>query len=271
MSILEIAGLEKTYEDGTNALDGIGLEVESGEFLAIIGSSGAGKSTMLRCINQLVEPTGGQCRFDGMDLSSCSGKQLRAARQDIGMVFQQFNLVDRLTAIENVLTGDLSDVGLLNTLLKRFPESDQKAAYSLLSRVGIADQATQRADTLSGGQQQRVGLARMMYQSPKVILADEPIASLDPQSAETVMEQLHAYCRDESVPVLVNLHQVDIALDYADRVVGLSDGTKVYDGPTDGLDEHRIDTIYDESIAEVSDGTISVEQDQPLRKVTDPA
>ena len=271
MSILEISGLEKTYDEGTKALDGIDLEVESGEFVVIIGSSGAGKSTMLRCINQLVEPTGGQCRFDGMDLSTCSGKQLRAARQNVGMVFQQFNLVDRLTAIENVLTGDLSGLGLLNTLLKRFPEENRKEAYSLLSKVSIADQATQRADTLSGGQQQRVGLARMMYQSPKVILADEPIASLDPQSAETVMEQLHAYCRDESVPVLVNLHQVDIALEYADRIVGLSDGTKVYDGPTDGLDEECIDMIYDESVAEVSDGTVSIERDQPPAELTETA
>jgi len=269
MSVLEISDLEKTYDDGTEALGGVDLEVESGEFVAIIGSSGAGKSTMLRCINQLVEPTGGKCTFDGINMTNCSGDELRAARQNVGMVFQQFNLVDRLTAIENVLTGDLSELGLLNTLLKRFPEEDRKEAYSFLSHVGIADQASQRADTLSGGQQQRVGLARMMYQSPKVILADEPIASLDPQSAETVMEQLHAYCRNESVPVLINLHQVDIALEYADRIIGLSDGTKVYDGPTDGLDEDRIDSIYDESVAEVSDGTLTIEQDQSPIEVTE--
>jgi phosphonate transport system ATP-binding protein len=244
MSVLELRGLDKTYDDGTEALTGVNLSVDGSEFVAVIGSSGAGKSTMLRCVNQLVEPTDGDCLFRGTDLITCSSSELQAARRDIGMVFQQFNLVDRLTAIENVMTGDLSELGTFQMLLKRFPKENRQEAYELLDYVGIGDQASQRADTLSGGQQQRVALARMMYQEPALIVADEPIASLDPQSAKTVMNQLQSYCKDEDVPVLVNLHQVDTALEYADRVVGLSDSTKVYDGPPERLDKDAIDQIY---------------------------
>lgn len=265
MTVLELSNLQKTYEDGTKALDGIDLTVDGGEFVAVIGSSGAGKSTLLRCINRLVDPTAGVCEFQGTDLTTCSTDELKTARKDIGMVFQQFNLVARLTAIENVMTGDLTDLGFIDTLLKRFPEDSRKEAYELLDEVGISEQATQRADTLSGGQQQRVGLARMMYQSPDLILADEPIASLDPQSAATVMDQLESYCREHHVPVLVNLHQVDIALEYADRVVGLSDGQKVYDGPAAALDDSQVDAIYDGT--DVSISAPSATQQQAPREV----
>lgn len=254
MSVLELHDLDKTYDDGTEALNGVDLTVAGSEFVAVIGSSGAGKSTMLRCVNHLVEPTGGDCLFHGTDLTECPSKELQAARGDIGMMFQQFNLVDRLTAIENVMSGDLSDLGTVQMLLKRFPEQNRQKAYELLDYVGIGDQASQRADTLSGGQQQRVALARMMYQEPELIVADEPIASLDPQSAETVMDQLRSYCKNENVPVLVNLHQVDTALEYADRIVGLSDGVKVYDGPSELLNEADIDQIY-------ADGTKPVNPD----------
>lgn len=254
MTVLELRDLNKTYDDGTEALAGVDLTVDGSEFVAVIGSSGAGKSTMLRCVNQLVEPTGGDCLFRGIDLTDCSSGELQSARRDIGMVFQQFNLIDRLTAIENVMAGDLSELGPIQMLLKRFPKESRQEAYELLDFVGIGDQASQRADTLSGGQQQRVALARMMYQEPELIVADEPIASLDPQSAETVMNQLQSYCKYEDVPVLVNLHQVDTALEYADRVVGLSDGVKVYDGPSERLDEDAIGQIY-------ADGTDPVDVD----------
>ncbi|WP_440765517.1 phosphonate ABC transporter ATP-binding protein [Natronorubrum sp. DTA7] len=263
MAVLELRDLEKTYDDGTEALTGVDLTVDGSEFVAVIGSSGAGKSTMLRCVNQLVEPTGGDCLFRGTDLTDCSSSDLQAARRDIGMVFQQFNLVDRLTAIENVMVGDLSELGLFQMLLKRFPKASRQEAYELLDYVGIGDQAGQRADTLSGGQQQRVALARMMYQEPDLIVADEPIASLDPQSAETVMNQLQSYCKTENVPVLVNLHQVDTALEYADRVVGLSDGATVYDGSPERLDEDAIDQIY-------ADGTDPVDVDPIAGDVTAP-
>lgn len=263
MTILELNDLQKTYHDGTDALNGIDLTVDVSEFIAIIGSSGAGKSTMLRCINQLVEPTTGTVTFHGTDLTECSGEGLQEARRDIGMVFQQFNLVNRLTAIENVVAGDLSQLNAVQMLLKRFPKESRKEAYELLDYVGIGDQASQRADTLSGGQQQRVALARMMYQEPKLIIADEPIASLDPQSAETVMNQLTTYCNEENVPVLVNLHQVETALEYADRIVGLSEGVKVYDGPAEHLDEDAIDQIY-------ADGKDPVKVDPVEGRVTTP-
>jgi len=243
-SILKVQNLRKVYSDGTAALQGIDMEVHQGEFIAVIGPSGAGKSTLLRCINRLVEPTEGIVLFDGMDATKASGKQIRRLRREVGMVFQSFNLIQRVSVLRNVLNGRLGYMGNLSGAFGLYSKSDTEEAKRILSRVGLREQMYKRADELSGGQQQRVGIARALSQKPKLILADEPIASLDPVTSETVMEHLYTICREDGITCLVNLHQVDVAKKYATRIIGIHKGTVVFDGPPEKLTDDVTERVY---------------------------
>lgn len=245
---LLIEQLNKTYPNGTRALCDLDLEVSGEELVVILGPSGAGKSTLLRCVNRLVTPTSGHIHFKGEDVTRFSGRELRKVRLRIGMIFQQFNLVRRLTVLENVLAGRLahrrgiSARGL--SLLKMFPESERDQAFECLRKVHIENLAFQRADTLSGGQQQRVAIARTLAQEPDMILADEPVASLDPASAETVMRILEQIHIEHEIPVIVNLHQIDLGKRYGKRIIGMNSGRICFDGPPEDLTESKLLSVY---------------------------
>lgn len=241
---VETRHLSKVYPDGTRALEDVSFSIESGEFAVVIGRSGAGKSTLLRCINGLVEPTSGEVFVGEHCLTGLGGGRLRAARRELGFIFQQFNLVRRLTALENVLCGRLAGTPIFASCFKRFAKQDRIKALECLERVGLAEKAHQRADTLSGGQQQRVGIARALAQSPRVILADEPVASLDPESSRVVMDTLRALSDEEGIAVLCNLHQVELAGSYADRILGVRDGELVLDAPAPDVSREEIDVVY---------------------------
>jgi phosphonate transport system ATP-binding protein len=243
-TLLSIRRLTKTYPTGKQALAGIDLEVGASGVVAIIGSSGAGKSTLIRCINRLVEPTGGAVVLGGLDITALERAELRMARRRIGMIFQEFNLVERLTVMENVLSGRLGHVGLLATLTRRFPPSDVAGAFELLDKVGLAGYQDTRADALSGGQRQRVGIARALMQHPELLLVDEPTASLDPKTARQIMRLIRALAAERNTPALVNIHDVGLARDFSDRVVGLKDGSVVFDGPPLALTADALTAIY---------------------------
>jgi phosphonate transport system ATP-binding protein len=228
--MLEIKNLTKIYDDGTVALRDVSFKVEDGEFLIIIGLSGSGKSTLLRCINRLIEPTEGQIVWDGADITQAEPAELRHIRRRIGMIFQQFNLVKRSTVLTNVLGGRLGYVNPWPSLLHRFPKQDRDMAMQALERVGITDQAYKRADDLSGGQQQRVGIARALMQEPRIILADEPVASLDPVLAHSILEHLEQLNQEDDITILCSLHYLDLVQRYATRVIGLREGRIVYRG-----------------------------------------
>ena len=242
--LLELRGLAKSYDGRARALDGVNLEVRRGEFVSIIGSSGAGKSTLLRCVNRLIDPTEGSVIFDGDDVTRVHGRALRACRRRIAMVFQHYNLVHRATAIENVLQGRLGYKSTIAGMFGLFSEDEKRRAFEILGQVGLSDFAYVRTDQLSGGQKQRVGIARALVQDPLLMLADEPIASLDPKSSRTVMEHLRWAADELGVACLVNLHQVDFALEFSDRIVGLAGGKLVFDGAPDELNEAMIARIY---------------------------
>ncbi|MFC2055623.1 phosphonate ABC transporter ATP-binding protein [Chloroflexota bacterium] len=242
--MLEIKNLTKVYEGGVQALDNVSFSVEQGEFLAVIGLSGSGKSTLLRCINRLVEPTEGQIIWNGVDVTSANQSDLRLIRRKIGMVFQHFNLVERSQVITNVLSGRLGYVNPALSLINRFPESDTEAALKQLERVEITDQAYKRADELSGGQQQRVGIARAMVQEPEMILADEPVASLDPVLAHSIMQYLEKINQEDGVTVLCSLHFLDLVHRYADRAIALNEGIKMFDGAPQAIDDEKFKEIY---------------------------
>lgn len=242
--LLRINNLTKSYDGSTRALDSAALSVGRGEFVSIIGSSGAGKSTLLRCVNLLVNPTEGSIVFDGTEVVGLRGRKLRELRRRISMVFQQYNLVLRSTAIENVLQGRLGYKSSLAGALSLFSEDEKKAAFEALEQVGLGCCAYMRADQLSGGQKQRVGIARALVQDPLLILADEPIASLDPISSRTVMEHLRWAADEKGIACLVSLHQVEYAQQFSDRVVGISDGKVVFDGSPAELTAARIAEIY---------------------------
>jgi phosphonate transport system ATP-binding protein len=210
----------------------------------VIGPSGTGKSTLIRCINRLVTPTAGEILFKDVDLAKLSGRPLREARRRIGMVFQEYNLVERLSVVENVLCGRLGYVSPLNAWLRRFPEADLAAAFELLEIVGLKDFANQRADTLSGGQRQRVGIARAIMQRPELLLADEPTSSLDPKTSVEIMELMSGIASQRGIPVLVNMHDVELARRFADRIVGMSGGTIVFDGAPSALTDSHLQEIY---------------------------
>jgi phosphonate transport system ATP-binding protein len=242
--MLQIKNLTKIYEGGVKALDNVSFEVPDGQFLAVIGLSGSGKSTLLRCINRLVEPTSGQILWDGEDITAAAQEEIRLIRRRIGMVFQHFNLVSRSNVITNVLAGRLGYTNPTWSLVNRFPKKDLEKAMKQLERVGIADKAYQRADTLSGGQQQRVGIARALMQNPKLILADEPVASLDPVLAHSIMSYLEDINQNDGVCVLCSLHFLDLVHRYADRVVALNEGRLVFEGLPKDIDDKKFKDIY---------------------------
>lgn len=228
--MLSIKNLGKIYDDGTQALKDVSFDVDDGEFLIIIGLSGSGKSTLLRCINRLVEPTEGHVFWNGIDITAADSKDLREIRRKIGMVFQHFNLVKRSSVLKNVLAGRLGYTNPLLSLINKFSDTDIKRAYDVLERAGIRNQAHKRADELSGGQQQRVGISRALMQDPEIILADEPIASLDPVLAHSTLNYLEKINQEQKITVLCSLHYLDIVQRYATRVIGLRDGRVVYKG-----------------------------------------
>lgn len=242
--MLSIRNLTKIYEGGVLALNNVSFDVPDGQFLAVIGLSGSGKSTLLRCINRLIEPTKGQVIWNDIDITAASQEELRRIRRKIGMVFQHFNLVHRSSVLTNVLAGRLGYVNPLWSSLHRFPKEDIEKAYKQLERVGIADKAHYRADELSGGQQQRVGIARAMMQDPEIILADEPVASLDPVLAHSIMQYLEQINKDYGVTVICSLHFLDLVHRYADRVVALNEGNKVFDGLPQEIDDDKFKEIY---------------------------
>lgn len=244
--MLVIDDLSKQYATGDTALRGVSFTLQPGQLLGLIGPSGAGKSTLIRCVNRLVEPTGGSIRLRDVSLSSLSGADLRKARRRIGMIFQEYALVERLTVMENVLSGRLGYVGFWASWFRRFPETDIERAFALLDRVGLMDHVDKRADALSGGQRQRVGIARALAQDPELLLIDEPTASLDPKTSRQVMRLITELCAERGLAGIVNIHDVELAQMFLPRIIGLRAGEIVYDGPASGLNAEVLTRIYGE-------------------------
>jgi len=242
--VLRVSNLTKIYEGGVLALEDVSFEVPSGQFVAVIGLSGSGKSTLLRCINRLIEPTEGTITWDGVDITTANQEEQRRIRRRIGMVFQHFNLVHRSKVMTNVLAGRLGYVNPALSLINRFPASDVKKAVAQLERVGLAEKANARADELSGGQQQRVGIARALMQDPEMILADEPVASLDPVLAHGIMKYLEDINKTDGITVICSLHFLDLVHRYADRAIALNDGQVVFDGTPTEIDDAKFKEIY---------------------------
>ena len=258
--MLEIRHLTKVYDDGTVALRDVNFQVPDGEFLAIIGLSGSGKSTLLRCINRLIDPTEGEILWNGVDIAKLKGDELRHARRQIGMVFQQFNLVKRSTVLINVLAGRLGYSSTWRSVIGRFSLDDQKRAWQALERMGITNQAHKRADELSGGQQQRVGIARALMQDPKMILADEPVASLDPVLAHSILQHLERLNKEDKITVLCSLHYLDLVQRYGTTVIGLRSGELVYQGTRDDIrkmTDAEFKKIYGEDAERIGDLTVT--------------
>jgi len=241
---LLIRNLCKEYRAGAPVLKGVSLAVAGRGVTAIIGPSGTGKSTLVRCINRLVDPTAGEILFRGQDLARLSGRDLRAARRRIGMIFQEYNLVERLSVIENVLCGRLGYVAAWRAWLRRFPDQDIERAFQLLDAVGLGELARERADRLSGGQRQRVGIARALMQEPDLVLADEPTSSLDPKTSVEIMELIARRAGERDIPVIVNMHNVELARRFADRIVGMCKGEIVFDGSPQALTQAHLLQIY---------------------------
>jgi phosphonate transport system ATP-binding protein len=248
--MLVVEHLVKDYPGGTRALEDVSIEVRDGEFLVLIGLSGSGQSTLLRCVNRLVEPTSGRIVLDGVDITAAQGSDLRKIRRSVGMIFQQFNLVKRSSVLTNVLTGRLGYVSQWQSLLAHFGEEDYRRALVNLDRVGLRDRAHQRADRLSGGQQQRVAIARALMQEPKIMLADEPVASLDPATSHSVLKYLQQINR-EGMTVICSLHFLSLARTYGTRVIALKGGRLMFDGKPSEIDEERFREIYGEEAVEV--------------------
>lgn len=244
--MLEIRKLNKIYPNGVHALKDIDLVVTSGEFVALLGLSGSGKSTLLRCINRVVEPTSGEILFDGRNVTRANPAELRAIRREIGMIFQQFNLVKRGSVLTNVLCGNLGYQSGTLAFFNYFPPAARQRAFENLNLVGVLDKAYDRADSLSGGQQQRVGIARALMQRPRLMLADEPVASLDPATSHSVMQYLERIHRDPGLTVICSLHFLSLARRYATRIVALKDGQLIFDGAPEAIDDTRFKRIYGE-------------------------
>jgi phosphonate transport system ATP-binding protein len=242
--MLELRQLEKRYPTGDLALNGVSLRVGAGELVGLIGPSGAGKSTLIRCVNRLVQPSGGQINLDGQDLSMLGSAGLRHARRQIGMIFQEYALIERLTVMENLLSGRLGYTGFWASWFRRFEGDDIAQAYSLLERVGLGGMENKRADALSGGQRQRVGIARALMQSPKLLLVDEPTASLDPKTSRQIMRLILELCHERGLAAIVNIHDVVLATEFLPRIVGLRAGIVVYDGPAVNIDKTVLTNIY---------------------------
>ena len=245
MSVLEVSELRVRYNAGSpEILKGINFEVEENDFFAIIGPSGAGKSTLIRCINRLVEPNSGKIYFKGNEITGMSNRQLRIVRRDIGMIFQEFNLIDRMSVMDNVLSGRLGYTGNFRSLFKIFPRKEIEKALNLLDRVGLRDQVDKRADELSGGQRQRVGIARALIQGPKLLLLDEPTSSLDPKISREIMSLIKGMATELNVPCLCNIHDVQLAMEFCNKIIGIKDGVKMFDGTTESLNKEKLDEIY---------------------------
>ena len=244
--MLQLAELTKKYNTGELALKGVTLEIPKGQVLALIGPSGAGKSTLIRCVNRLVQPTSGSVVLKGTELTKLSSSALRKARRRMGMIFQEYALVERLTVMENVLSGRLGYVGFWRSYLRKFPSADIQEAYRLLDRVGLKHMADKRADELSGGQRQRVGICRALIQNPDLLLVDEPTASLDPKTSRQIMRLIQELCSERGLTAIINIHDVFLAQMFSQRVVGLELGSVVYDGKPEGLTSEVLTRIYGE-------------------------
>jgi phosphonate transport system ATP-binding protein len=241
--VLEVKNLRAAYGE-RQILKGVSFSLQADDFFAIIGPSGAGKSTLIRCVNRLVEPSGGEVIFNGRDIAKVPMPELREVRRNIGMIFQEFNLIERLSVIDNVLTGRLGYTGTLRSLFRAYTKADIEQALKLLDRVGLSEHVDKRADRLSGGQRQRVGIARALIQNPKLLLVDEPTSSLDPKISREVMALIREMAREFHIPVLCNIHDVDLACDFCSHVIGLQDGIKKFDGPPAELDKRALQDIY---------------------------
>ena len=245
MSIVVVRDLRARYtQSGPEILRGVSFTLEADDFCAVIGPSGAGKSTLIRCINRLVEPTAGQITVFGTDVLSLGAGELRRLRCRIGMIFQEFNLVNRLSVMDNVLSGRLGYTGTLRSLVRAFPRRDIERALAILDRVGLSDHVAKRADELSGGQRQRVGIARALMQEPDLLLLDEPTSALDPKISRDVMRLIQGLAQEYRVPVLCNIHDVQLATEFCNRVIGLQEGIKKFDGPVAEMDRRALDEIY---------------------------
>ncbi|MDD5936531.1 MAG: phosphonate ABC transporter ATP-binding protein [Clostridiales bacterium] len=242
--MIEFQHASKVYPNGVVGLDDVTLKIEQGEFVGIIGLSGAGKSTLLRTVNRMHDITSGSLTVDGKEVKNMKGKELRKLRRNIGMIFQSFNLVSRTTVLRNVLMANVPDMSFMRVLLGIFNKEDKIKALEALDKVGILDKAYIRADQLSGGQQQRVALARTLAQNPKIILADEPVAALDPVTANQVMSDFRRINKDMNISILINIHHVELALEFCDRIIGIRAGKVVYDGPSKDVTQDVLDTIY---------------------------
>jgi len=242
--MLEIKQLVKKYHTGDLAINGVDLKVEKGQVMALIGPSGAGKSTLIRCVNRLENPTSGEIWLNGENIVKMRSGRLRRARRNMGMIFQEYALVERLTVMENVLSGRLGYVGFWRSFLRKFPQSDINAAFGLLEKVGLDTMVNKRADELSGGQRQRVGIARALIQKPDILLVDEPTASLDPKTSRQIMRLITELCEENQLTAIINIHDVALAQMYAERIVGLREGSIVYDGSPDDLKPDVLTEIY---------------------------
>lgn len=249
--MLIIENLTKVYDNGFMALDNLSLEIPDGQFVAIIGLSGSGKSTLLRCINRLIDPTKGRIIWNGLDITAATDDELRQIRRRIGMIFQQFNLVKRSSVLTNVMSGRLGYINPVFSLFNYFPPQEKNRAMAALQRVGIPEKANNRASALSGGQQQRVGIARTLMQEPEMLLADEPVASLDPATSHSVMKYLELLNQEDNMTILCSLHFLSLARAYSHRVIALKDGKLEYDGPPQDIDNDRFKMIYGEDAVEV--------------------
>jgi phosphonate transport system ATP-binding protein len=263
--MLKLAGLTKRYPTGDLALKGIDLEVPDGQVLALIGPSGAGKSTLIRCVNRLVDPTSGTIFLDDTEITALSQNQLRRARRRMGMIFQEYALVERLSVMENVLSGRLGYVNFWRSWIRKYPQSDIDEAFRLLERVGLDHMVDKRADELSGGQRQRVGICRALMQNPELLLVDEPTASLDPKTSRQIMRLIVELCEERGLAAIVNIHDVMLAQMYSKRIVGLRLGEIVYDGPPNGLKPNVLTDIYGEEDWEATIETVD-EDDEDLKE-----
>ena len=245
MKTLEVKDLRARYSaSGPEILQGISFDVDHDDFFAIIGPSGAGKSTLIRCINRLVEPSSGSILLNGQEVTTLSRRELRMLRRDIGVIFQEFNLINRMSVMDNVLSGRLGYTGNLRTLFRVFPREEVDHALRLLDRVGLIDHVDKRADELSGGQRQRVGIARALMQDPKILLLDEPTSALDPKISREIMGLIKQMATELKVPCLCNIHDVSLATEFCNKIIGLQDGIKMFDGPTEEMDQKNLDEIY---------------------------
>ena len=264
--MLRLEKLFKTYKTGDQALKAVELEVPAGQVLALIGPSGAGKSTLIRCINQLVEPTSGKIYLGDLELTGLSSGNLRRQRRRMGMIFQEYALIERLSVMENVLSGRLGYVGFWRSFLRRFPQSDVDEAFRLLDRVDLAHMVDKRADELSGGQRQRVGICRALIQNPALLLVDEPTASLDPKTSRQIMRLICELCKERGLAAIINIHDVALAKMFVQRVIGLRLGAVEFDGPPEGLTPEVLTTIYGEEDWEATIETVNEDETEEALK-----